>query len=70
MKVIVLGAGMMGRAIAYDLCKHSNFDSIAIADKDKKTISSAEKFLKDIDLNSSKNTMWQSRQFHTNSIMI
>ena len=49
MKVIVLGAGMMGRAIAYDLCKHSNFDSIAIADKDKKTISSAEKFLKDID---------------------
>jgi lysine 6-dehydrogenase len=49
MKVIVLGAGMMGRAIAYDLCKHSNFDSIAIADKDKKTISSAEKFLKDMD---------------------
>jgi lysine 6-dehydrogenase len=49
MKAIVLGAGMMGRAIAYDLCKHSNFDSIAIADKDKKTISSAEKFLKDID---------------------
>jgi len=49
MKVIVLGAGMMGRAIAYDLRKHSNFDSIAIADKDKKTISSAEKFLKDID---------------------
>jgi lysine 6-dehydrogenase len=49
MKAIVLGAGMMGRAIAYDLCKHSNFDSIAIADKDRKTINSAEKFLKDID---------------------
>ena len=49
MKVLVIGTGMMGRAIAYDLCKHSNFDSIAIADKDKKTISSAEKFLKDID---------------------
>jgi lysine 6-dehydrogenase len=49
MNAIVLGAGMMGRAIAYDLCKHSNFDSIAIADKDKKTISSVEKFLKDID---------------------
>ena len=45
MKILVLGAGMMGRAIAYDLCKHSNFDNIAVADKDKKTIQSAEKFL-------------------------
>jgi lysine 6-dehydrogenase len=35
----------MGRAIAYDLCKHSNFDSIAIADKDRKTLQSAENFL-------------------------
>ena len=45
MKILVLGSGMMGRAIAYDLYKHSNFDNITIADKDKKTIQSAEKFL-------------------------
>jgi len=36
---------MMGRAIAYDLCKHSNFDSIVIADRDRKTLQSAENFL-------------------------
>lgn len=45
MKILVLGAGMMGRAIAYDLCKHSKFDSIAVADRDKKTIQSTKKFL-------------------------
>ena len=46
MKIVVLGAGMMGRAIAHDLCKYSNFDSVAIADRDRKTLQSAEKFLK------------------------
>ena len=45
MKILVLGSGMMGQAIVYDLCKHSNFDNIAIADKDKKTIQSSKKFL-------------------------
>ncbi len=51
MRVIVLGAGMMGKAIAYDLHKHSKLENIAIADKDKKTLQSAEKSLglKDID---------------------
>jgi lysine 6-dehydrogenase len=36
---------MMGRAIAFDLGNFSNFDSIAIADKDRKTLQSAEEFL-------------------------
>jgi len=45
MKIIVLGAGMMGRAIAYDLCKYSNFESITITDKDRKTLHTTEKFL-------------------------
>src|SRR4030042_4979731 len=51
MRVIVLGAGMMGKAIAYDLHKHSKLENIAISDKDKKTLQSAEKSLnlKDID---------------------
>jgi len=47
MKVIVLGAGMMGRAIAYDLDRYSNFDSIIIADRDGQAIQSAKNFLKD-----------------------
>ena len=46
MDILILGAGMMGRAIAYDLCRHSNFDNITLADKDRKTLVSAEKFLK------------------------
>lgn len=45
MKIIVLGSGMMGRAIAYDLLKYSNFDNIAVADKDKKTMQSTKDFL-------------------------
>ena len=45
MKALVLGAGMIGRAIAYDLCRFSNFDNITIVDKDRKTLRSAEKFL-------------------------
>lgn len=51
MKIIVLGCGMMGRAIAYDLCKYSNFDSIAIVDKDRQTLQSTKKSLnrKEID---------------------
>jgi len=46
MKIIVLGAGMMGRAIAYDLDKYSNFDSVIIADRNNQAIQSAKSFLK------------------------
>lgn len=46
MKVLVLGAGMMGRAIAYDLDKYSNFDEILIGDRDAQMRSSAARFLK------------------------
>lgn len=51
MNVIVLGAGMMGRAIAYDLSNHSNFEEIIITDKDKKILESAKKFLKNQKVN-------------------
>ena len=51
MKVAILGSGMMGRAIAYDLSKYSNFESIVIADKDRKTLESSKKFLKNRDIN-------------------
>ncbi|MBN1861599.1 MAG: saccharopine dehydrogenase NADP-binding domain-containing protein [Candidatus Thermoplasmatota archaeon] len=46
MKVLVLGAGMMGRAIAYDLMKFSNFDEILLTDKNTQTCHSARRFLK------------------------
>jgi len=51
MKIVVLGSGMMGRAIAYDLDRYSNFDSIAIADRDKQAIQSAKSFLKGKNIN-------------------
>jgi len=53
MNIIVLGAGMMGKAIAYDLCKYSNFKNITITDKDRETLDTAKKFLDypDIDFN-------------------
>lgn len=38
MKIIIFGAGMMGRAIAYDLRKFSNFDNITIADKNQEAL--------------------------------
>ncbi len=50
MKIVVLGAGMMGKALAYDLIKYSNFDNVAIADKDKNTLQSTKKFLNKIDI--------------------
>ena len=46
MKVFVLGCGMMGRAIAYDLVRFSGFEEIIIGDADTNVLSSAKKFLK------------------------
>lgn len=46
MKIAVLGAGMMGRAVAFDLEKYSNFSKITVADKDEQTLQSAKFFLK------------------------
>jgi len=46
MKITVLGAGMMGRAVAFDLEKYSNFSKITVADKDEQTLRSAKFFLK------------------------
>lgn len=47
MKVLVIGAGLMGRAIAYDLDRFSNFDEILLGDKEVQTRDLAKKFLKD-----------------------
>ncbi|HIH28382.1 MAG TPA: hypothetical protein HA260_01110 [Thermoplasmata archaeon] len=45
MKIVILGAGMMGRAIAYDLSRFSPVDDIIIGEKDNKTRISAKRFL-------------------------
>jgi len=46
MDVLILGAGMMGRAIAYDLNNFSHFQIITLCDNDKKTLATAKQFLK------------------------
>jgi lysine 6-dehydrogenase len=46
MKILVLGAGMMGRAITYDLANYSDFEKITLVDNNNKTIQDAEGFLK------------------------
>jgi lysine 6-dehydrogenase len=47
MNVLVVGAGMMGRAIAFDLCRFSRFKTITVAEKDAQTRTSASRFLKE-----------------------
>lgn len=51
MKILVIGAGRMGQAIAFDLCKNSNFKNIALFDKDRKALKRSENFLKDNNIN-------------------
>jgi len=51
MKVLVIGAGLMGRAIAFDLSKFSNFQKITVVDKDEKALNSAKTFLKNKKIN-------------------
>ena len=51
MKIIVLGSGMMGLALAYDLSKFSNFEDITLADRDKKKLDSTKVFLKNGNIN-------------------
>ena len=50
MDILVLGAGMMGRAIAYDLQEFSHFESIGIADSEISNLNSTKKFLKGADI--------------------
>jgi len=45
MNILVLGAGKMGRAIAFDLTTFSRFDKITICDKEKNNVESAKNFL-------------------------
>ena len=51
MDILVIGAGMMGRAVAFDLATFSKFEKITISDRDKETLESAKKFLADKKIN-------------------
>jgi len=52
MNILIFGAGMMGKAIAYDLSCYSDFDTITIADKSPSVISSISQFIQDERINS------------------
>jgi len=45
MNIVVLGSGMMGQAIAFDLYNYSCFDDVTIVDKDEQALLSAKKIL-------------------------
>jgi len=47
MNVLVLGAGMMGRAIAFDLARFSQFQTIILGEKERHTRVAASRFLKE-----------------------
>jgi len=61
MEIIILGAGMMGKALAFDLNKFSDFETIAIAERNNeklqdisKTVNSEKIELRYIDINNTK----------------
>jgi lysine 6-dehydrogenase len=74
MKVLVLGAGMMGRAIAYDLSLFSEYTTISIGDKNPQTRNSAKGFLKgtnvDIVAVNADNRNEVMKQFHNVDVAI
>lgn len=47
MNIVIIGSGLMGRAIAFDLLKNSNFKEITIVDSSKESLNTSKFFLKD-----------------------
>jgi lysine 6-dehydrogenase len=47
MRILVLGAGMMGRAIAYDLTRRAGIDEIILADRDRTLAEEVADWLRD-----------------------
>jgi lysine 6-dehydrogenase len=50
MDVLIVGAGLMGRAIAFDLLNFSNNSKVTVVDKEKKFLEETKNFLKDKDI--------------------
>lgn len=53
MNIAVLGAGMMGRAITYDLLRTGTFKNILLVDKNKEMLEETAQFLSDTSLETS-----------------
>lgn len=74
MKILVLGAGMMGRAIAYDLSRFSDADDIVLGEKDRKTRLSADRFLQGADVTlltmDAENLSTAKRLLHKGDILV
>ena len=51
MKALVLGAGMMGRAITYDLCTFSKFDTVFVVDNNQNALNDLKMFFTNEDIN-------------------
>jgi lysine 6-dehydrogenase len=51
MKIIILGAGLMGRAIAFDLINFSNFEKISFIDINKSNLNLTKKIFKNKKIN-------------------
>jgi len=74
MNAVILGAGMMGRAIAYDLDQFSSFQEILLGEKEGTTRTSAKQFLRDtrvkvLALNAEK-TQEIHRRLHDGDVLI
>ncbi len=74
MNILVLGAGMMGQAITFDLLKFSNFNKIKIVDINKSALFSAKKILKnkilDFDILDVKNKDNINKDFKKSDVVI
>jgi len=46
MNIIILGAGLMGRAIVFDLINYSNIEKITLIDNNKLNLELAKKLFK------------------------
>ena len=50
MQAVVIGSGMMGKAIALDLCTHTSFDDVIVVDKSNKAVNNMKQDLDDFDI--------------------
>jgi lysine 6-dehydrogenase len=50
MQAVVLGSGMMGKAIAMDLCSHTSYDDVIVADKSNQALQRMQKELSGFDI--------------------
>jgi len=74
MNIIILGAGLMGRAIVFDLINYSNFEKITLIDNNKLNLKLAKKLFKNkkisIDSLDVNNKFYMRKKLEKNDIVI